>query len=52
MSYSLTESRSYTVGPLLTELFWTEKRVSTGALGAPDDLLVVQTKIERAVEFL
>ena len=34
-----------TVGPLIIESFWAKKRVSTGALGALDDPLVVQTKI-------
>ena len=36
---------SDTVGPLIIESLWTKKRVSTGALGALDDPLVVQTKI-------
>ena len=35
----------YTVGPLIIESLWAKKRVSTGALGALDDSLVVQTKI-------
>ena len=35
----------HTVGPLIIESFWAEKRVSTGALGALDDPLVVKTKI-------
>ena len=34
-----------TVGPLIIESFWAEKQVSTGALEALDDPLVVQTKI-------
>ena len=34
-----------TVGPLIIESFWGNNRVSTGALGALDDPLVVQTKI-------
>ena len=34
-----------TVGPLMIESFQAKKRVSTGALGALDDPLVVQTKI-------
>ena len=33
------------VGPLIIEPLQAEKRVSTGAIGALDDLLVVQTKI-------
>ena len=33
-----------TVGPLIIESFWAKKRVSTGALEALDDPLVVQTK--------
>ena len=33
------------VGPLIIESFWAEKRVSTGALEALDDPLVVQAKI-------
>ena len=35
---------TYTVGPLIIESFWAKKRVSTGALEALDDPLVVQTK--------
>ena len=35
----------YTVGPLIIESLWEEKRVSTGALRALDDPVVVQTKI-------
>ena len=35
----------YTVGPLVIESLWAKKIVSTGALGALDDPLVVQTKI-------
>ena len=35
----------HTVGPLIIESFQAKKRVSTGALGALDDPLVVQTKI-------
>ena len=35
----------YTVGPLIIESFWVKNRVSTGALGALDAQLVVQTKI-------
>ena len=34
-----------TVGPLIIESLWAEKRESTRALGALDDPLVVQTKI-------
>ena len=34
----------FTVGPLIIESFQAKKRVSTGALGALDDPLVVQTK--------
>ena len=34
-----------TAGPLIIESSLAEKRVSTGALGARDDPLVVQTKI-------
>ena len=34
-----------TAGPLIIESPWVEKRVSTGALGALDDPLVVQTKV-------
>ena len=33
-----------TVGPLIIESLWAKKRVSTGALRALDDPLVVQTK--------
>ena len=35
----------FTVGPLIIESLQTKNRVSTGALGALDDSLVVQTKI-------
>ena len=35
----------YTVGPVIIESFWAQKRVSTGALEALDEALVVQTKI-------
>ena len=35
----------FTVGPLIIESLWAKKRVSTGALGALDNPLVVQTKI-------
>ena len=35
----------YTVGPLIIESLWANKRVSTGALGALDDPLIVHTKI-------
>ena len=42
----------HNVGPLIFESFWAVKQVSTGALGAVDDQLVVQRKFERAVEFL
>ena len=35
----------HTVGPLTIESLWAKKRVSTGALRALDDPLVVQTKI-------
>ena len=35
----------YTVGPLIIESFWEKIPVSIGALGALDDLFVVQTKI-------
>ena len=38
-----------TVGPLIIESLWTKNRVSTGALGALDDPLVVQTKIWKSV---
>ena len=38
-------NRLNTVGPLIIESFWGENRVSTGALGALDSSLVVQTKI-------
>ena len=38
-------STSYTAGPLIIESFQAKKRVSTGALGALDDPLMVQTKI-------
>ena len=34
-----------TVGPLIIESLWAKKRVSTGALKARDDPVVVQTKI-------
>ena len=34
-----------TVGPVIIESLWAKKQVSTGALVALDDLLVVQTKI-------
>ena len=34
-----------TVGPLIIQSFRVKHRVSTGALGALDDLLVVQTKL-------
>ena len=34
-----------TVGPLIIESLWAKKRVSTGALEALDDPLVVQMKI-------
>ena len=37
-----------TVGPLLIESFWAEKRVSTRALGALDDPVVVQTNIRKS----
>ena len=47
-----TDGPNYTVGPLIIELFWARKRVSIGALRALDNPLVVQTKLERAVEFL
>ena len=33
------------VGPLIIESLWEKKRVSTGALRALEDALVVQTKI-------
>ena len=33
------------VGPLIIESLWAKKRVSTGALRALDDPVVVQTKI-------
>ena len=39
---------SYTVGPLIIESFWAKKPVSTGALEALDDPLVVQTKFEKS----
>ena len=38
-------ARWHTVGPLVIELLWTQKRVSTGAPGALDNPLVVQTKV-------
>ena len=48
-----TDSRTvvfiYTVGPLIIESLWANKRVSAGALGALDDPLDVQTKILKSV---
>ena len=38
-------SKLITVGPLIIESFGAKKRVSTGALEALDDPIVVQTKI-------
>ena len=57
LSYMLakTDRRFFvfqTVGPLITESHWAQKRVSTGALEALDDPLEVHTKFERAYEFL
>ena len=37
--------REYTIEPLIIESFWAKKRVSTRALGALDDPLVVPTNI-------
>ena len=36
-------SHLYTVWPLIIESLWTKKRVSTGAFGALDDPVVVQS---------
>ena len=45
MNQGLIARHLYTVGSLIMKSLWAEKRVSTGALWALDNPLVVQMKI-------